>query len=83
MHVGTQVTSVSASGDDGNIPENTLDNNLNTRWSNFGLGSSIEYTFSEPQLVCNVDISWYRGNERVNDFSIFSFRRWNQLQECI
>jgi hypothetical protein len=65
-----QVTSVSASGDDGNVPENTLDNNLNTRWSNFGLGSSIEYTFSEPQFVCKVDISWYRGNERVNDFSI-------------
>jgi hypothetical protein len=65
-----QVTSVSATGDDGNVPENTLDNNLNTRWSGFGLGSSIEYTFSKPQLICNVDISWYRGNERVNDFSI-------------
>ena len=65
-----QVTSVSASGDDGNVPENTMDNNLNTRWSNFGLGSAIEYTFSKPQFVCKVDISWYRGNERVNDFSI-------------
>jgi F5/8 type C domain len=65
-----QVTSVLASGDDGNVPENTLDNNLNSRWSNFGLGSSIQYTFSKPQLVCKVDISWYRGNERVNDFSI-------------
>jgi hypothetical protein len=65
-----QVTSVTASGDDGNVPENTLDNSLNTRWSNFGLGSAIEYTFSEPQLVCEVDISWFRGAERVNDFSI-------------
>jgi hypothetical protein len=65
-----RVTSVAASGDDGNVPENTLDNSLSTRWSNLGLGSAIEYTFSEPQLVCNVDISWYRGNERVNDFSI-------------
>jgi hypothetical protein len=65
-----QIISVSASGDDGNVPENTLDNSLNTRWSNFGLGSAIEYTFRDPQLVCKVDISWYRGNERVNDFSI-------------
>ena len=65
-----QVTGVSATGDDGNVPENTLDNNLNTRWSNFGLGSFIEYTFSKPQLVCKVDISWYRGNERVVDFSV-------------
>ncbi|HET6717853.1 MAG TPA: hypothetical protein VFG90_12035, partial [Nitrososphaeraceae archaeon] len=35
------VSSVSANGNDGNVPQNVLDNNLNTRWSNLGIGSWI------------------------------------------
>src|SRR5215208_8048942 len=30
-----------ASGDDGNIPSNTIDHNLGTRWSDHGIGSWI------------------------------------------
>src|SRR5438034_8217740 len=37
------VASVVASGDDGNIPQNTLDNNLATRWSASGDGQWIRY----------------------------------------
>ncbi|MGH9988331.1 MAG: hypothetical protein ACRD8W_30725, partial [Nitrososphaeraceae archaeon] len=33
------VSAVTASGNDGNVPSNVLDNNLNTRWSNLGQGS--------------------------------------------
>jgi Bacterial Ig domain len=32
------ITSVTASGNDGNVPSNVLDNNLATRWSSFGIG---------------------------------------------
>lgn len=66
-----QIVGVTATGNDGNIPENTLDNNPNTRWSAFGLGSLIEYTFSKSELVCEVDVSWYKGDQRVNTFTIW------------
>ena len=31
-----QISGIPAIGNDGNIPQNTLDDNLNTRWSNLG-----------------------------------------------
>ena len=65
-----QISAVGATGNDGNVPQNTLDNNLNTRWSNFGLPSSIRYDLGESQSICNVDIAWYKGNLRVNTFTI-------------
>ena len=65
-----QISAVRANGNDGNIPQNTLDNNLNTRWSNLGFPSWIQYDLGESQPVCNVDIAWYRGNLRVNTFTI-------------
>src|SRR5215207_8382903 len=65
-----QIARVTAIGDDGNVPQNTLDSNLNTRWSNLGFPSWIQYDLGESQPICNVDIAWYRGNFRVNTFTI-------------
>src|SRR5215203_564795 len=65
-----QISGVAAIGNDGNVPQNTLDNNLNTRWSNLGLPSWIQYDLGESQPICSVDIAWYRGNLRVNTFTI-------------
>ena len=31
-----------ANGNNGNLPANAIDNNLNTRWSNLGIGSWIQ-----------------------------------------
>ena len=64
------ITAVGATGNDGNVPQNTLDNNANTRWSNLGLPSSIQYDMGTSQPICDVDIAWYRGNLRVNSFTI-------------
>src|SRR5215207_1954975 len=64
------ISGVTAKGDDGNVPQNTLDSNLNTRWSNLGFPSWIQYDLGESQPICNVDIAWYRGNFRVNAFTI-------------
>src|SRR5918996_3438907 len=61
---------VSAKGNDGHLPQNTLDNNANTRWSNFGFPSWIQYDLGTSQPICDVDISWYRGNFRINTFTI-------------
>ena len=65
-----KITGISATGNDGHIPQNTLDNNVNTRWSNFGFPSWIQYDLGTSQRICDVDISWYRGNQRVNTFTI-------------
>src|ERR687891_2520007 len=67
-----RITGVSAKGNDGHLPQNTLDNNANTRWSNLGLPSWIQYDLSTSQPICDVDIAWYRGNLRVNTFMISS-----------
>jgi hypothetical protein len=52
-------------------PSNAIDNNLNTRWSNPGLGSWITVYSGSGKVICSVDIAWYRGNFRQVDFVIF------------
>jgi hypothetical protein len=64
------ISSVTASGNDGNLPSNVLDNNLNTRWSNLGAGSFIQADLGGQKTICSVDIAWYRGNLRHNNFVI-------------
>jgi hypothetical protein len=63
-------SAVTANGNDGNVPQNTVDNNLGTRWSNQPLPSFIQYDLGQSRLVCHVDIAWYRGNERTMTFTI-------------
>ena len=64
------VSSISASGNDGNVPANVLDNNLSTRWSNLGVDSWILADLGSTFKVCSVDIAWYSGNQRTNNFVI-------------
>src|SRR5256885_7002600 len=59
-----------ANGDDGNLPANAIDNNLNTRWSNLGIGSWIQTDLGEQKTICSVNIAWYNGNVRQNNFVI-------------
>jgi poly(beta-D-mannuronate) lyase len=65
-----QVTGVSASGDDGNVPANTLDNNLSTRWSDEGDGAWIQYDLGSAQTVGSVSIAWHKGNTRKDTFDV-------------
>jgi F5/8 type C domain len=64
------VSSVTASGSDGNIPANVIDNNLNTRWSNNGAGSWIQLDLGSTRSICSIELAWYRGNIRANNFVI-------------
>jgi hypothetical protein len=64
------IVGVKASSNDGNVPENTIDNNLSTRWSSYGMGSWITLELSKSVLVHNVSIAWYNGAYRVNDFVV-------------
>jgi hypothetical protein len=53
-----------------NPPSNVVDNDLGTRWSNLGVGSWIQIDLGAQKTVCNVDIAWYRGDERQYSFVI-------------
>jgi len=67
----TSTQNVKASGSqDGFPPSNVLDNDLNTRWSNSGVGSWIQLDLGTSKNVCSIDIAWYKGNERQNNFVI-------------
>jgi hypothetical protein len=66
--------SVMASTNDGNLPGNTLDNNLATRWAGYGDGAWIQFDLgsSQPRHLTHVSIAVYRGNERQNRFDLES-----------
>lgn len=51
-------------------PSNAIDQNLNTRWSNFGLGSWIQIDLGRENVICSLDINWHRGDERINTFIV-------------
>src|SRR5688572_3503583 len=64
------ISAVTASGNDGNVPSNVLDNNLNTRWSSLGVGQFIIADLGSTKNICSVDIAWYKGDQRENSFTI-------------
>ncbi|NML21761.1 DNRLRE domain-containing protein [Pseudoflavitalea sp. G-6-1-2] len=59
-----------ASGDDGNVAANVLDNNLNTRWSHNGDGQWIQLCLSDTLTFSSVQIAFYSGNTRTSTFDI-------------
>ncbi|WP_218094113.1 DUF7594 domain-containing protein [Paenibacillus solanacearum] len=67
---GLPVIAVAASADDGNVAENTIDDDMATRWSAEGDGQWIRYDLGAPAAVRSVSIAWYRGNERTSAFDI-------------
>lgn len=64
------VTGVRASGDDGNVPANTLNDDLTTRWSDEGAGVWIEYDLGSARTVGSVSIAWHKGDERTSSFEV-------------
>lgn len=63
-------TSVLASGNDGNLPTNTMDDRLDTRWSSLGKGQWIDYDLGASKSVSGATIAWHSGNTRTNTFAI-------------
>src|SRR5438874_4524515 len=62
--------SVVASGNDGNLPQNTLDKSLATRWSAQGDGQWIRYDLGALAAIDHLDIAWYLGDTRTASFDI-------------
>lgn len=61
---------VTASGDDGNVAANVLDNNLATRWSANGDGQWIQFCLSASASVTGVQIAFYSGDTRSSTFDV-------------
>ena len=61
---------ITASGDDGNIALNTIDNNLNTRWSCPGIESWIKLDLGKEKTIYNIQIAWFKGNRRKYNYKI-------------
>lgn len=68
--VQSLIPAVTASSyQDPNLPANTLDNDLGTRWSAEGT-QWIQYDLQMPVLVESVGIAYYFGDQRKSNFSI-------------
>ncbi|MFF7999871.1 polysaccharide lyase family 7 protein [Streptomyces sp. NPDC007917] len=63
-------TGVSASAHDGNVPANTLDKDLSTRWSAEGDGVWIRYDLGSAQTIGSVSIAWHKGDTRKDTFDV-------------
>ncbi|MCP3142643.1 heparin lyase I family protein [Pyxidicoccus xibeiensis] len=63
-------TSVIANGNDGNVPANTMDDRLDTRWSQLGKGAWIDYDLGATKTVAGAAIAWHGGNTRANTFTV-------------
>ena len=50
--------------------EKTLDNNMDTRWAAQGTNSWISYDLGAVKNISYLNISFYRGDQRYQDFSV-------------
>lgn len=65
------VKSVEAMDDDGNVPENVLDNDFNTRWSGKTVDEGwIQFDLGEVKEIDAVALAIYVGNTRAAKFDI-------------
>ncbi|HEX2014926.1 MAG TPA: discoidin domain-containing protein, partial [Nitrososphaera sp.] len=49
---------------------NAFDETPSTRWAGYGLGTWIRADLGQQQMVCSVDIAWYKGDTRTYKFVI-------------
>jgi hypothetical protein len=61
---------VTASTHDGNVPANTVDKSLSTRWSGSGDGAWIQYDLGTTRMVTSLRVAWYAGNTRRSTFDV-------------
>lgn len=61
---------VSASTDDGNVPANTLDGSLATRWSALGNPQWIQYDLGGSRRLDATSLAFYLGNTRTSTFDV-------------
>ena len=65
-------SAVTASTNDGNLPANTVDDNLATRWSGNADGAWIQYDLGATHTVTWINVAWYQGNTRSSTFDVLA-----------
>jgi len=70
VEITPPASAVTASTHDGNLPGNTVDNDLATRWSGNGDGAWLQLDLGTPQTVAKVHVAVYNGNGRRNRFDL-------------
>ncbi|MCY9662694.1 chondroitinase-B domain-containing protein [Paenibacillus chondroitinus] len=63
-------SSVTASSNDGNVPANTVDGDMGTRWSASGDGQWIKFDLGSSVTVAFVKIAFLNGSTRTSSFDI-------------
>ena len=63
-------SAATASTSDTNVPANTLDGDLATRWSGSGDGAWLQLDLGSTRTVALVKVAPYQGNARQNHFDI-------------
>jgi glucose/arabinose dehydrogenase/phosphatidylethanolamine-binding protein (PEBP) family uncharacterized protein len=63
-------SAVTASTSDANVPGNTVDNDLATRWSGNGDNQWLRFDLGTPKTLSHVRVAAYQGNVRRNRFDI-------------
>lgn len=61
---------VTASSNDGNMPANTVDGDLESRWSSLDMGEWICFAFTAPQTITGVSIASWLGDQRRSFFAV-------------
>jgi len=61
---------VTASTHDGNVPANTVDGSLSTRWSANGDAQWIQYDLGASRTVTHLTVAFYLGNSRQAEFDL-------------
>lgn len=61
---------ISASHDDGNLPQNVLDGDPATRWSASGSEEWIAFDVGAPRTLATARIAWYGGDTRRTRFKL-------------
>src|SRR5688572_10713510 len=63
-------SAVTASANDGNVPANTVDGSLTTRWAANGDGQWIRYDLGTTRTVSHIRVAPYNGANRAFAFDI-------------
>lgn len=82
VYKGIQVTGVSSSSNDGNLPDNTIDNDPNTRWSADGVDEWIEFDLGAEHILKYAMIAFYLGDQRSASFRIQVSNDRNNWQDA-
>jgi len=70
VEITPNISAVTASTNDGNVPGNAVDGNLATRWSANGFGQWLQLDLGTEKTVSYVKIAWLSGNTRTSTFDL-------------